>query len=153
MARELRRLDRDVAIDIITQDDGTYYSKPALSNAFAMKKTLEELPLRSCTQMEQDLKVRVLNNMIVDSIDINNQRIVTSRGHSTYSSLVLAVGSQSVRLPTSSEKRMTWAVNNLNDYSAFRKSIFGKKRIAIIGAGLIGCEFANDLALAGMKSM
>ncbi len=46
---------------------------------------------------------------------------------------------------------MSWAVNDLNDYSIFRRAIFGKKRIAIIGAGLIGCEFANDLALAGYE--
>jgi len=33
--------------------------------------------------------------------------------------------------------------------ASFREAIDGKKKVAIIGAGLIGCEFANDLALSG----
>ena len=152
VAKELRRLDREVTIDIITQDDGAYYSKPALSNAFATRKTPEQLPLRSFTQMEQELNVRVFHHTAVSSIHTHTQQIVTSRGSSTYSSLVMAVGSESIRIPnTSSESRLTWTVNDLNDYGNFRRAISGKKRIVIIGAGLVGCEFANDLALAGYE--
>jgi rubredoxin-NAD+ reductase len=40
-------------------------------------------------------------------------------------------------------------VNDLEDYAGFRKAIEGRKRVAILGAGLIGCEFANDLTLGG----
>jgi rubredoxin-NAD+ reductase len=39
-------------------------------------------------------------------------------------------------------------VNDLADYARFRQALDGCDRIAILGAGLIGCEFANDLALA-----
>jgi rubredoxin-NAD+ reductase len=42
-------------------------------------------------------------------------------------------------------------VNDLEDYAQFRKTIEGKKRIAILGAGLIGCEFANDLVLGSYE--
>jgi rubredoxin-NAD+ reductase len=38
-------------------------------------------------------------------------------------------------------------VNDLEDYALFRRAIVGKKKVAILGAGLIGCEFANDLVL------
>ncbi|MDH5536822.1 MAG: FAD-dependent oxidoreductase, partial [Betaproteobacteria bacterium] len=37
------------------------------------------------------------------------------------------------------------------DYARFREAITGRKSVAIIGAGLIGCEFANDLAATGRK--
>ena len=40
------------------------------------------------------------------------------------------------------------SVNNLNDYERFRQALEGKKRVTILGGGLIGCEFANDLGLA-----
>jgi rubredoxin-NAD+ reductase len=40
-------------------------------------------------------------------------------------------------------------VNDLEDYARFRGAIEGRKRVAILGAGLIGCEFANDLTLGG----
>jgi rubredoxin-NAD+ reductase len=42
-------------------------------------------------------------------------------------------------------------VNDLEDYANFRSAINGKKRVAILGAGLIGCEFANDLVLGGYE--
>ena len=41
------------------------------------------------------------------------------------------------------------AVNDLADYAAFRGAIDGKRRVTVLGGGLIGCEFANDLAHAG----
>jgi rubredoxin-NAD+ reductase len=42
-----------------------------------------------------------------------------------------------------------FAVNDLNGYARFRERLEGAKRVAIIGPGLIGCEFANDLAASG----
>ncbi|OYY52989.1 MAG: FAD-dependent oxidoreductase, partial [Polynucleobacter sp. 35-46-207] len=41
--------------------------------------------------------------------------------------------------------------NDLEDYAQFRQAIAGKKRVAILGAGLIGCEFANDLAIGSYE--
>jgi rubredoxin-NAD+ reductase len=42
-------------------------------------------------------------------------------------------------------------VNDLTDYTQFREAIAGKEKIAVIGGGLIGCEFANDLTAGGFK--
>ena len=42
-------------------------------------------------------------------------------------------------------------MNDLEDYEKFRQAIVGKKKVAILGAGLIGCEFANDLVLGGFE--
>jgi rubredoxin-NAD+ reductase len=41
------------------------------------------------------------------------------------------------------------SVNNLQDYHGFRERLTGVRRVAILGDGLIGCEFANDLAHNG----
>jgi rubredoxin-NAD+ reductase len=42
-------------------------------------------------------------------------------------------------------------VNDLEDYEKFRRAIAGKNKVVILGAGLIGCEFANDLVLGGFE--
>jgi rubredoxin-NAD+ reductase len=39
----------------------------------------------------------------------------------------------------------------LTDYRLFRDSLAGAAKVAILGAGLIGCEFANDLIGAGYR--
>ncbi|MDP1672836.1 MAG: FAD-dependent oxidoreductase, partial [Burkholderiales bacterium] len=67
-----------------------------------------------------------------------------------YSKLVLALGADQIRLPGEGNAAGDiLTVNDLDDYAMFRAAIAGKKRVAIIGAGLIGCEFANDLAATG----
>jgi rubredoxin-NAD+ reductase len=73
----------------------------------------------------------------------------TTRGTLRYSKLVLAHGAQA-RLPAQFPPALCWRINHLQAYAKFR-AVLGEasKRIAVAGAGLIGSELANDLALAG----
>jgi len=62
----------------------------------------------------------------------------------------LAWGAEQIRLQlagTAADKVLS--VNDLNEYSRFRTALQDAKRVVIMGAGLIGCEFANDLQPAG----
>jgi rubredoxin---NAD+ reductase len=42
------------------------------------------------------------------------------------------------------------SVNDLDDYARFAERLEGASSVAILGAGLIGCEFANDLLARGI---
>lgn len=44
-----------------------------------------------------------------------------------------------------------FSINDLMNYRAFREALGEGKRVAIMGAGLIGCEFANDLRNGGYE--
>jgi rubredoxin-NAD+ reductase len=62
------------------------------------------------------------------------------------------LGADQIRLPLEGNAaNEVVTVNDLEDYAQFRKTIEGKKRITILGAGLIGCEFANDLVLGSYE--
>ncbi len=64
----------------------------------------------------------------------------------------MAMGADQIRLPLEgSAVAEILTVNDLEDYAKFRQAIAGKKRVAILGAGLIGCEFANDLVLGSYE--
>jgi rubredoxin-NAD+ reductase len=41
------------------------------------------------------------------------------------------------------------SINHLNDYAVYRQHLESAQRVALLGAGLIGCEFANDLRISG----
>ncbi len=43
LAKELRKLDAQMPLIIITADDGAFYSKPLLSTALTQQKTPEQL--------------------------------------------------------------------------------------------------------------
>ncbi len=148
--RELRKIDKDVPITLITREPGYFYSKPMLSTAFANSKAAEQLISTSSDAMATQLNLTVLGGTDVHSIDAQARLLRTSNGELSYSKLVLALGADQIDLQlqgTAANQVMT--VNDLEDYARFRGAIEGRKRVAILGAGLIGCEFANDLALGG----
>ncbi len=155
VAREFRKLDQNTPLLIITGDDGGFYSKPMLSNAFAQKKTATQLMSQSAVQMAEQLNATILQHTTVSQIDSQRKVLVTSAGEFEYGKLVLAVGAQPIRLPIAGDAaESVMSVNNLGDYARLREKLDAlaeKARITILGAGLIGCEFADDLASAGYQ--
>lgn len=149
-AKELRKLDTATPLTIISADSGPFYSKPTLSNALAAKKSPETIALNSPEQMAAQLNATVRPHTWVDAIDTAAHTLRIGDETLTYSKLVLATGADQIRLPISGNATGSiLTVNGLDDYARFRAAIAGKRRVAIIGAGLIGCEFANDLATGG----
>ena len=95
-----------------------------------------------------------------------------------FSSLVLATGAQPIRIPVAGDAaEQVLSVNSLDDFTSFYEALKSSSsrrihylnryknnsnkgnenaasfsaKIVIMGAGLIGCEFANDLVNAGYQ--
>lgn len=153
LARELRKLDKTSRLTIVTADSGGSYAKPMLSNAFALNKQASQLVSASAEQMATQLGATIVANTVVQAIDAAAKTISTDNGVIEYSQLVLALGAQAIRLPLAGDAAdRVLSINHVDDYAVFRQhleKIGGAARIAILGAGLIGCEFAEDLSAAG----
>lgn len=150
--RELRKLDKTVPITLVTREPGYFYSKPMLSTALASQKSAEQLVSTDAIGMAAQLEITVLADADVLSIDAATQTLETSKGKIAYSKLVLGLGADQIRLPLQGNAaHEVITVNDLEEYAQFRKAIQDKKRIVILGAGLIGCEFANDLVLGSYE--
>jgi rubredoxin---NAD+ reductase len=158
-AREVRKLDALAPIVLITADSGDFYAKPSLSNAFAQGKLPAQLVSTPAGKMAETLNVRLLPNTRVQAIDTVAQLLATSAGIEPYSRLVLATGAQPIRVPVDGNAaRRILTVNSLDDFSVFHAQLQSasgdgaiKPHVLIMGAGLIGCEFANDLTHAGYR--
>lgn len=147
LARELRKHDKEAELLIITRDDGNSYSKPMLSNAFVKNKTADTLVMADAETMATNLNAVIWTNTIVTDIDSAKRFITTDHESCHYDQLVLANGAYSIRAPIGGNASdAIISVNSLVDYRQFRDQLNNGKRIVIIGAGLIGCEFANDLS-------
>ena len=150
--RELRKIDKAIPITLVTREPGYFYSKPMLSTALASNKSAEQLVSTNAEGMATQLDMTVLGDADVTAIDTAAQTVTTSKGSISYGKLVLGLGADQIRLPLEGNAaHEVITVNDLEGYAQFRKTIKGKKRVAILGAGLIGCEFANDLVLGSYE--
>lgn len=150
LAREVRKHDPARPIHLLTRDDGRAYSKPMLSNGLAQNKSADDLATATADEMAEKLNICVDTNCTVESIDRKGKRIITNQGEFPYGDLVLALGADPIRLPIQGDGAdKIFSVNDLADYDHFHQLLNEPCRVVVLGAGLIGCEFANDLALAG----
>ncbi|MDO9236512.1 MAG: FAD-dependent oxidoreductase [Aquabacterium sp.] len=157
-ARELRKADANVPIVVVSRDHAGFYSKPMLSNALAGKKTAATLVMKSADKMSEETKMRVIANSEVTDIDTTARTVTLASGEVlAYRDLVLALGADPIRLPLQGDAADTvLSVNDLDDFAKFAEALDtaaagqAVKRVAILGAGLIGCEFANDLLARGI---
>ena len=152
LAREFRKHDSETPLLLITADDGRSYSKPMLSTGFAMGKDAETLGMMSAGQMAIQLNAEIRTHTRVTRLDPGNRQVWIGNEPVRYRDLVLAWGAQTLRVPLAGDAaEAVFSINDLLDYGRFRAAAMGKRRVLILGAGLIGCEFANDLLHGGYE--
>ena len=152
LARELRKLNQPLSLMLITADDGRFYSKPLLSTALTSGKTPESLATATAEMMAAQLNATIMTDSRVSTIDPNKKIISVNDEKIPYEKLVLACGADVLKAPLKGNAvNKVLSINHIYHYTEFRELIKNKKRIAILGAGLIGCEFANDLSNAGYE--
>jgi rubredoxin-NAD+ reductase len=123
-----------------------------LSTAIASGKA-NLLVTADAAQMADSLRMRILKHTPVRGIDPVARALETDRGRQPYRSLVLAVGADPLRLPLAGDAAPdVLSVNHIADYRALRRRLDDagtRARVLILGAGLIGCELADDLLAGG----
>lgn len=150
LAREFRKLDTQTPLLLITADDGRSYSKPLLSTGFAANKNAESLGMATAGAMAEQLNAEIRIHTPVTRLDPANRRVWIGNEPVSYRDLVLAWGAQTIQVPVAGDAAdAVFPINDLHDYGRFRAAVAGKRRVLILGVGLIGCEFANDLLLGG----
>ena len=156
VARELRKADANVPIVVVSRDHAGFYSKPMLSNALAGKKTAATLVMKPADKIGAEINARVLPHSSVERLDTAARTILLGSGEVLpYRDVVLALGADPIRLPLQGNAAdRVLSVNDLDDFARFAEALDhpdGVKHVTILGAGLIGCEFANDLLHRGVE--
>lgn len=146
LAKELRKLDPASSLALYTADDGRFYSKPMLSNALAKGATPDGLAMASAEEMARQLGAEIHTDTRVSAVHPRQRQFMVDSEAVPYEKLVLAVGAEQIPLPGVGDGLGdVLTVNSLQDYARFRARLNRARRVAVVGPGLIGCEFANDL--------
>jgi rubredoxin-NAD+ reductase len=102
--------------------------------------------------MAEQLNAQILTQATVTAIDSQHQALYLAEKQLHYSQLILAWGAEPIQLPIAGEAaEHIFSINNLADYTRFYQALQTARHVTIMGAGLIGCEFANDLRLGGFE--
>ncbi len=150
LLREFRKRDGETPVTLITADDGRVYSKPNLSNALSQGRAPAQLAAETAEQAAAKFNARILTHTRVGAIDPANKRVLAEFGEMAYGRLILALGADPIPHGLGGDAAgEVFSVNDLDDYTRFRAALVGKHHIAILGGGLIGCEFAHDLTASG----
>jgi rubredoxin---NAD+ reductase len=149
MAEALRARDAAMPITLVTSCNGDVYDKPMLSVAMARGMQPETLPKETGAAAAARLGIKLLAHTQAVRITPASRQLRTTHGTLRYRHLVLAHGARARTLPQLPDA-LCWRINHLQAYAKFRAALGSSpQRVAVVGAGLIGCELANDLALAG----
>ena len=156
LAKEFRKHDSETPLILITSDDGRSYSKPMLSTGYTKDHSANDLAQLDAGNMARLLKASVWTMTKVNEINTAQQLIKVGDAQTAihYGKLVLAVGAEVIRPPIEGDGLdMVYSVNDLLDYADFRTAVAKNdvKKVCIIGGGLIGCEYTNDLINGGFE--
>lgn len=150
-AEALRARDAALPITLVSQCAGDLYDKPMLSVAMARGLDGAALVRERGAEAAQRLGVRLLAHTQAIRICADTRTLRTTRGNLRYTHLVLAHGA-TAHVPAPLPPALCWRVNHLAAYQRLRARLCeGPRDVLIVGAGLIGSELANDLALGGHR--
>lgn len=150
-AEALRALDAALPITLVSACAADVYDKPLLSVAMARGIDPAALVRETGAQAAERLRVRLLANTHAVRVCAGTRTLRTTRGNLRYDHLVLAHGAQAP-LPAALPAALVWRINHLCAYQRLRSALGNTpKDVLIVGAGLIGSELANDLALGGHR--
>ncbi|MBL0656811.1 NADH:flavorubredoxin reductase NorW [Aeromonas caviae] len=150
LVKSLRKLNAEQPIRLITADSGDEYNKPDLSHVVSRGCPAAAMTRQSGSDFAEQQRIALLPHCPVHGIDPARRLVLTERGEFPYGQLVLATGASAARpdLP-GSESLVT--LNSQQEYAAAEGAIQQARRILVLGAGLIGCELAMDMASAGKE--
>lgn len=156
----IRAKDKDIPITLITADNGDRYHKPMLTMAISQKKRAADLVRATGADAAEAAQVTLLANTQVTDIDAASQTVqlisalrsdpvYTNYATISYGKLVLAMGAHPI-FPKSLPEDLVWHVNHIERFSQLQEKLAeGSQHVAIVGAGMVGTEIAEDLLKAG----
>lgn len=139
-AKTLRNLLPDASIILISIDDKVY-SRCMLHHVISEHRSVESINFVE-DSFFTDYNINWMKNEKVVSIDTENKYVITDKNKVEYEKLLIASGASSFIPPIKNiyEGNHIYSLRNIEDVVDIKEKIKSSKKVAIIGAGLIGID-------------
>lgn len=150
VASNLRRLDKDIEIEVFTDESYHYYPRPRLIDLLAGKVTLEEMPFYGEDWYIKN-SIEVHLSSPVEKISSDEKKIILSNEKTfSYDILVLANGARPSLPPIDGIDRIgVFTIRWLDDVLRLKERIKQSGEVVVIGGGLLGLEIASAIKTSG----
>ena len=147
-AQAARAAGFDGDLVIVGDEPHLPYTRPPLSKELLAGEHSIDRVRFPCDTLDAEWRLGVA----ATSLDRQRRRIVLSDGDEVaYDRLIVATGSRARRWPgAGAELEGVQVLRNLEDGLALRAALDRRPRVAIVGAGFIGCEVAQTARLRGV---
>ncbi len=151
VAASLREAGHAGPLTLIGDEPYLPYQRPPLSKAYLAGKTdAAGLALRPAAFLAEH-RIGFRPALRAEAIDRDARRLLTAEGPIPYEHLVLATGSRNRPLPVpGADLDGVRQLRGLADADALQADLARVRRVAVVGAGFIGLEFAAVAAARGL---
>lgn len=149
-ARELRSLDQDAAITMISKDE-TIYSRCIIHHYLSDRRTLPQLNFAEPDFFEK-FRIQFMGGVEVTGLDTEKKVVLTSSETVSYDKLLIASGSNSFMPPIENLAQTEDAIGfrNIEDVEKLKAVAKEKQNIVVLGAGLVGMDCVSGLVHLGL---
>lgn len=139
-AKTLRELDKDASILIISKDE-KIYSRCMLHHVISNHKTVEKINFVE-DDFEKVNNIDWIKGISIEKLDTDNKLVKFGKKSIKYNKLLIATGADAFIPPIQnlSESNFVYTLRHIDDVYKIKDRIISHKKVAIIGAGLVGID-------------
>lgn len=150
--RELRKLDKDCEIVLISKDK-SIYSRCILHQYLDGERSMEELCFAE-KDFEKLYQVTWIKGIACTGLNAKEKRVFLEDGREvSYDKLLIATGSHTFVPPVKNLKEAANVIGfrNIEDMEVLKEAAKNAKNIVVMGAGLVGLDCATGFLGLGVK--
>jgi NADPH-dependent 2,4-dienoyl-CoA reductase/sulfur reductase-like enzyme len=136
-------------VTLIGEEDRAPYNRPPLSKqVLSGAWSIEQTTMRDATQLDE-IGVLHLRGRRASGVDVEAHTVTVGGERLPYDHLVAATGVVARRLPNPRRLRGIHSLRTADDALRLQQDLLGSGRVAVVGAGVLGCEIASAARSSG----
>ncbi|MGB9681892.1 MAG: NAD(P)/FAD-dependent oxidoreductase [bacterium] len=152
VAGQIRKIDKDIEIDVFTDERYHYYPRPRLIELLAGRIGVNDIYFYP-DQWYKNNGINIYLNTPIREIEPKENKVVALDGKEFfYGKLVIASGASPSLPPIKGrEKNGVFSIRKLEDVLSLKERVRSRGEAIAIGGGLLGLEIASALQSSGIK--
>ena len=152
-AEELRERGFDGRVVLIGNESERPYERPPLTKDYLRGESEREKAYVHKAEYYEEHEIELISGATVNAVDPGAATVTLDDGQElTYDRLLLTTGAEPRRLSSAgTELREIYYLRSLADCDLLRERLDSGNRVAVVGSGWIGSEFAASARMLGLE--